>query len=644
MSVRDALTKMMRGQSCDSVYAVPDIPSKKLANARSKFVTGAEPIIILIDDTVFGSAKSGLAISEEYIYGRGSLDKNVRVNLTSIRNIRYEKSRLGSFVIYVDDLEFLTLDTLDKYDYDFILSLLQTAVNVAAQNLSRAVKHKSENLTKIDDNKKSVLTVSGIVGTSAAITCAACDADLPANAKFCLDCGAKVTPKGVCRGCNSKLPEIAKFCSECGMSITKSQGVSAAQDPANDGLRAEMCDWLANAKREAFIDTDGDLSYYLRATPPAFAKDYRGWMVRCRITVESEGLSEEKDNDCSSFGPRDEVYLSSPYCRVGQLPSAPYTGNVKCDVFVVKNLEVHEIELKEGRLTAPTLSSSRISIASLTAAKDEDGQYRVSYELSAYPGHVAFFEVSNERAEADSVLFAQVSDSDQQADTNYLWGAYPGQKIFVYFGEYAPLIEGVESTFSGTAMPRGGSHDTQQEMSKNSTYDRCLFLNIAHIEHSEYLSPVGIGNNPLVVLVNENDSKCTGFIGEYISNSKEISGDGLYEVLGEYLDYIKTDFQKIYKSDVDKSFLFEFVVGLHNQDFGDFEYENEGVSFSFYDLNETADFEDSTGSYGFLLASVDAECTYSGKSLKILGEECATAGDCLEICMSNGEQYAAFLD
>ena len=66
-SVFDVIMAFAEGNSRNRVFIDPDIPTKKLVNARSKYITRDEPIIVLVDDTLFGSAKDGLAISENYV-------------------------------------------------------------------------------------------------------------------------------------------------------------------------------------------------------------------------------------------------------------------------------------------------------------------------------------------------------------------------------------------------------------------------------------------------------------------------------------------------------------------------------------------------------------------------------------------------
>lgn len=67
--------------------------------------------------------------------------------------------------------------------------------------------------------------MSGILNTSAggAAKCAKCGADLPAQAKFCTNCGAAVLPSGMmtCPKCGKSIPVGSKFCGECGAKLIK---------------------------------------------------------------------------------------------------------------------------------------------------------------------------------------------------------------------------------------------------------------------------------------------------------------------------------------------------------------------------------------------------------------------------------------
>ena len=50
--------------------------------------------------------------------------------------------------------------------------------------------------------------------------CPACRHENPAQAKFCLECGARLVVS--CSNCRAELPPSAKFCLECGERVTPS--------------------------------------------------------------------------------------------------------------------------------------------------------------------------------------------------------------------------------------------------------------------------------------------------------------------------------------------------------------------------------------------------------------------------------------
>ena len=50
--------------------------------------------------------------------------------------------------------------------------------------------------------------------------CPACRHENPAQARFCLECGARLVVS--CPSCRAELPPSAKFCLECGVRVTPS--------------------------------------------------------------------------------------------------------------------------------------------------------------------------------------------------------------------------------------------------------------------------------------------------------------------------------------------------------------------------------------------------------------------------------------
>jgi cytochrome c-type biogenesis protein CcmH/NrfG len=52
------------------------------------------------------------------------------------------------------------------------------------------------------------------------LNCTSCNAEIPAAAKFCPDCGAKVTSSTQCANCGEQVKSSAKFCHGCGAPVS----------------------------------------------------------------------------------------------------------------------------------------------------------------------------------------------------------------------------------------------------------------------------------------------------------------------------------------------------------------------------------------------------------------------------------------
>ena len=51
------------------------------------------------------------------------------------------------------------------------------------------------------------------------MVCPSCSGQIPANSKFCNQCGAKIGGEMICPNCKADVPEGSKFCSNCGTKI-----------------------------------------------------------------------------------------------------------------------------------------------------------------------------------------------------------------------------------------------------------------------------------------------------------------------------------------------------------------------------------------------------------------------------------------
>lgn len=454
MSVSDIFKDFRQIELSKNCYLHPNIPPKKLNNCIESYCFSGSQVDFLLDDTIWGSAKDGMAISNGKLYYKQIGEGPKVLDLGTVKKFTYEKRMLGNIELFIDDMPFLTVTGFDKAYHDILVDMLNACAAEARRASVTEVKPQSKPKSKKEP-------VEAPVPATETMQCAGCDAQLPSAAKFCLECGLPAQPKGVCGQCQSKLPAKAKFCPKCGASAETKQ--SKSEPLANsDALRADLTQWLSEAEQEAWIDSDGDMSFRITRSKPDFAGSYRAWCSKYEISISAEGERQEQ-TDSACFNGEDEFSIGSPYCRVGRLPSAVYEGTVNASFFVLKNVEVHEIELKEGGLKIPKLGSKKISIASLSARKDDDGSYGVEYELSAYPGHIVNFEVSSEQPEADANVWGRYEEEPTQTGTSWLWDVKPGQKIYLTFGEFEPLVDGVTATFRGEAKPSEGAYDDAED-------------------------------------------------------------------------------------------------------------------------------------------------------------------------------------
>src|SRR5918992_5708623 len=81
--------------------------------------------------------------------------------------------------------------------------------------------------------RRAIVSTVGVPGGDPGETCAACGAENPARARFCMACGTALgSPR--CPGCGVENPGGAKFCIECGTALSAAPPVVApaeAEEP-----------------------------------------------------------------------------------------------------------------------------------------------------------------------------------------------------------------------------------------------------------------------------------------------------------------------------------------------------------------------------------------------------------------------------
>jgi len=130
MNVKETLSSITDSEIRHRIFATPDIPQKKLANARSEFISRNEEVIVFVDNTAFGSGKGGLAITECHFYAKGLVGGPKSIRIDAINTLSYVSHKIN-LDIYINDQIFVTISQVRKADHEYLIMLLQLAREAA---------------------------------------------------------------------------------------------------------------------------------------------------------------------------------------------------------------------------------------------------------------------------------------------------------------------------------------------------------------------------------------------------------------------------------------------------------------------------------------------------------------------------------
>lgn len=128
MKLEDFLDRL-KNANLDNIYIKPNIPLDKAINAIKSYARelSYDDIIILVDDTVFGNCKVGIAISNDFFISKERfLDRNI-FNLNDISDI-YVESFVNS-AIFIDDKKVITLSQPKRNDLQLLFNQVLTYIN-----------------------------------------------------------------------------------------------------------------------------------------------------------------------------------------------------------------------------------------------------------------------------------------------------------------------------------------------------------------------------------------------------------------------------------------------------------------------------------------------------------------------------------
>ena len=104
------------------MYTAPNIPEKKLKNALRSFAPGvkAEDVLLLVDDTAFGSSKEGVIITKDAVYGKEMLERPKKISLFKNTTVSVKKSK----TLCINGCDFISL-TQHKDKHNKLAALIR---------------------------------------------------------------------------------------------------------------------------------------------------------------------------------------------------------------------------------------------------------------------------------------------------------------------------------------------------------------------------------------------------------------------------------------------------------------------------------------------------------------------------------------
>jgi hypothetical protein len=142
MGIREIVERYDPTITDNHFFFQPNIPEKKLSNALGAFAKDVLPedVLVLLDNSAFGSAKEGAILTEARLYAHSMMQRPVSIRLSSIGDASYKKGGLTTDdMLLINGLPFLegplpTKEAMQRFTLMLkeIVTTLQPRANVAA--------------------------------------------------------------------------------------------------------------------------------------------------------------------------------------------------------------------------------------------------------------------------------------------------------------------------------------------------------------------------------------------------------------------------------------------------------------------------------------------------------------------------------
>lgn len=127
--MEDQIRKIIKDYSAITIHNKfhfwPNIPRKKLDNVLKSYAAGVQPsqVLLLVDNTVFGSAKDGAVLTPHQIIAHNPMEDPVRISLKDIQRVSLAEGLVSN--IHINDSRFLELSIPEKQPMMMLTEMLR---------------------------------------------------------------------------------------------------------------------------------------------------------------------------------------------------------------------------------------------------------------------------------------------------------------------------------------------------------------------------------------------------------------------------------------------------------------------------------------------------------------------------------------
>jgi hypothetical protein len=137
------LSKDITLNRCPKIFIKPNIPSKKLSNAVLSYANNIkeEDVLLLVDDTVFGSAKDGLILTSTMIATKRSYENPKLIKLDQVKEVLFYKSE-----ILINSISFSSFIQVTHKDFGGLSDIINKHISSFSKNSSEEADTKNNEI------------------------------------------------------------------------------------------------------------------------------------------------------------------------------------------------------------------------------------------------------------------------------------------------------------------------------------------------------------------------------------------------------------------------------------------------------------------------------------------------------------------